>query len=544
MARGRPKGTDTSKATKASKTPEAIKKQNESRKANVLLKDVIYNHLKESLLAQDKNGTEYYSRFLDKCLEEAMKDPNGRVGQTVLGLIAKENAIEELDKIAENERNKDVDFLHYKLLKGLFKEQRDLIMDDTQYRKQIVICGRRAGKTYSNARRLAWTCIKPNSPCLYMNLNFTNAISQMWDEVQKCIEEVGLRVKSQSKADGTVVFTNGSSITFRGNNNKGEADKARGYKYRLVIIDEIGHQVNMNYLMDEVLRPCMADFDDSVLVCTGTPPRVPHTWAEKAWNDKTFKQYHWNMFQNPNMPNPDAFIDDECASKGVTRESSFIQREYYGIIGCYDTEAQVFKGRQTYIIPTNPAELPFTNISIGVDFGFSDYNSVITLAYNKNTRQAWVIKENKFNHSDITTIVNVIKEHDENAKTLLMSKGLDPEVDVFCDNNEKSIIAELKRQYGVRAYPAWKHDKSMAIEQLAEELRTGRMQIPLHGALDDEMDSILYLRDEGTDAILPELDEDLGIHPDAMFALLYVSRQYFHDLGLDVGGESKEKQGH
>ena len=541
MARGRPKGTDTSKATKASKTPEAIKKQNESRKANVLLKDVIYNHLKESLLSQDKSGTEYYSRFLDRCLDVAMKDPNGRVGQTVLGLIAKENAIEELDKIAENERNKDIDFLHYKLLKGLFKEQRDILMDDTQYRKQIVICGRRSGKTYLNARRLVWTCIKPNSPCLYLNLNFTNAINQMWDEVQKCIEEVGLRVKSQSKADGNIIFTNGSSITFRGNNNKGEADKARGYSYRLVIIDEVGHQVNMAYLMDEVLRPCMADYEDSVLVCTGTPPRVPHTWAEKAWNDKTFKTYHWNMFNNPHMPNPDAFIEDECVSKGVTRESSFIQREYYGIIGCYDIEAQVFNGRKTFTIPSNAAELPFTNICIGVDFGFSDYNSVITLAYNKDTRQSWVIRENKFNHSDITTIVNVIKEHDEAAKELLMQKNINPEVDVFCDNNEKSIIAELKRQYGVRAYPAWKHDKSMAIEQLAEELRTGRMMIPLHGALDDEMDSILYKRDEGTDAILPELDEDLGIHPDAMFALLYASRQYFHELGLEAGGESKEK---
>lgn len=505
------------------------------------MKDVIYNKLKDALLSQDKNGIEYYSRFLDKAMEEAMKDPSGKMGLVVFNLIAKENAIEELDKIAENERNKDVDFLHYKLLKNLFKEQRDLLMDDAQYRKQIVICGRRAGKTYSNARRLVWTCIKPNSPCLYMNLNFTNAINQMWDEVQTCIEEVGLRVKSQSKADGTVVFTNGSSITFRGNNNKGEADKARGYKYRLVIIDEIGHQVNMNYLMDEVLRPCMADYEDSVLVCTGTPPRVPHTWAEKAWNDKTFKQYHWNMFNNPHMPNPDAFIDDECASKGVTRESSFIQREYYGIIGCYDTEAQVFKGRQTYIVPQSVTDLNFTNICVGVDFGFSDYNSVISLAYNKNTRQAWVIRENKFNHSDITTIVNVIKEHDEAAKEALMAKGLAPEVDVFCDNNEKSIIAELKRNYGVRAYPAWKHDKAMAIEQLAEELRTGRMLIPLHGALDDEMDSILYKRDEGTDAILPELDEELGIHPDAMFGLLYASRQYFHELGLESGGQSKEK---
>ena len=184
----------------------------------------------------------------------------------------------------------------------------------------------------------------------------------------------------------------------------------------------------------------------------------------------------------------------------------------------------------------------FTNICIGVDFGFSDYNAVVTLAYNKNTRQAWILRENKFNHSDITGIVNVIKEHDEVAKELLMKRGLNPEVDIFCDNNEKSIIAELKRNYGVRAYPAWKHDKAMAIEQLAEELRTGRMVIPAKGALDDEMDSILYKRDEGTDAIIPELDEDLGIHPDIMMALLYASRQYFHDLGIEAGGESKEKK--
>jgi hypothetical protein len=539
---GRKPGADTSKATAASHTPEAIKKNIAARQTNVLLKDLIYNQLKDSLIKQDKSGIEYYSKFLDKCLKEAMDDPNGRIGQIILQLIVKENAVEELDKIAENERNKDIDFMHYKLLKNLFKEQRDFLMDDTQYRKQIAICGRRAGKTYSNARRLAWTCIKPNSPCLYLNLNFSNAINQMWDETHKAVEEVGLRIKQESKAEGYIEFTNGSKITFRGNTNKAEADKGRGYSYRLVIIDECGHQKNMQYLMDEVLRPCMADFADSVLIATGTPPRVPHTWCEKAWNDTTFKKYHWTMFENPHMPDPEQFIHEECISKGVTRESSFIQREYYGTMGAYDTEAQVFKGRQTYTIPANPETLNFTNICIGVDFGFSDYNAVVTLAYNKNTRQAWVLRENKFNHSDITGIVNVIKEHDEAAKELLMKKGLNPEVDIFCDNNEKSIIAELKRNYGVRAYPAWKHDKAMAIEQLAEELRTGRMVIPAKGALDDEMDSILYKRDEGTDAIIPELDEDLGIHPDIMMALLYASRQYFHDLGIEAGGESKEKK--
>jgi hypothetical protein len=298
----------------------------------------------------------------------------------------------------------------------------------------------------------------------------------------------------------------------------------------------------MQYLMDEVLRPTMADYADSVLIATGTPPRVPHTWCEKAWGDKTFKQYHWTMYDNPHMPDPDAFIEEECLSKGCTKDSPFIQREYFGIMGAYDTECQIFKGRQTYTVIPDASTLNFTNICIGVDFGFSDYNAVILLAYNKDTRQAWVLRESKFNMADITTIVTKIKETEQDAKELMLKKGLNPEVDVFCDSNEKSIIAELKRNYGVRAYPAWKHDKAMAIEQLAEECRTGRLLIPAKGILDDEMDSILYKRDEATDAILPELDEDLGIHPDAMFALLYASRQYFHDLGIEAGGESKEKK--
>ena len=170
---GRKPGADTSKATAASHTPEAIKKNIAARQANVLLKDLIYNQLKDSLLKQDKAGTEYYSKFLDKCLKEAMEDPNGRIGQIILQLIVKENAVEELDKIAEAERNKDVDFMRYKLLKNLFKNQRDFLMDDSMYRKQIAICGRRAGKTFSNARRLAWTCIKPKSPCLYIPLTFS-----------------------------------------------------------------------------------------------------------------------------------------------------------------------------------------------------------------------------------------------------------------------------------------------------------------------------------------------------------------------------------
>ena len=67
-----------------------------------------------------------------------------------------------------------------------------------------------------------------------------------------------------------------------------------------------------------------------------------------------------------------------------------------------------------------------------------------------------------------------------------------------------------------------------AITQLAEDLRTF-ISVPEGGVLDDEFQQTLYKRDED-DIILPEIDDDL-YHPDAVFALLYASRQWHFDLG-------------
>lgn len=507
---------------------------------NRQIKGEIYDSLRSALVKpRGKSKKSWTDSFIEVMLKEAKENPAGPLGQLISRQLLQDDIISSLDEQTEKLLARDQDFLRYRVLKQLFKEQRDVLLDD-KIRRKCLCTSRRAGKTNTIARLIVYTCVTPNTPCIYIAVKFDNAIKQCFDLVLDSAKEIELGVESSSKNDGSITFVNGSTVLFRGNSNKSEADKLRGHKFRLACVDEAAFQINMKYLINDILTPCLMDYADSSLVLASTPAVVPHTFFQEAFDGKEYKNYVWAMTENPFIPNPEEEIQRIADSKGIELDSPFILRELRGM-WFFDTEAQVFKGRKTFIVPSNATELPFTNICIGVDFGFSDYNSVITLAYNKNTRQAWVIRENKFNHSDITTIVNVIKEHDEAAKELLMQKGLTPEVDVFCDNNEKSIIAELKRQYGVRAYPAWKHDKSMAIEQLAEELRTGRMMIPLHGALDDEMDSILYKRDEGTDAILPELDEDLGIHPDAMFALLYASRQYFHELGLEAGGESKEK---
>lgn len=538
------------KANALANTPEAKAKAAETRHANTLIRHAIYDKLKQDLLQENKAGVAYFQTFLDSYLKEAKAHPNSKAGTTVASVIFKDDLLQLLDEQQEKMMLRDLDFARYRAIKRLFKEQRDVVLD-TDKRKKCVICSRRAGKTDANSTSIVYTAITPNSPILYINKTFTNAINQMWDLVKEQAEAVGLNTaEGTSKSQGVMIFNNGSFVIFSGNANEAEADKLRGGKYRLIIIDEAGHQGNMRYLVDEVLGPCLMDYDDSQLVLTGTPPRIPHTYVEKCWNSGEFETYHWTMHRNPYIHNVDEEIARICKEKGLIPESPFIQREYFGKMGIYDTEAMVFGGRQTYVSleedDQGRYELPFkpTNIVLGVDFGYVDNNAVVTLAYNKYDRQAIVLpNEDVFNKSSVSEIIEAVQKQLKVAKDLAIKYDIDlSRVEVFCDNNEKSIVSEMARSYNINAHTCWKYNKAMAISQLAEELRTGRMKIQEHGAMDNEMDQILYKRDETTDAILPELDENIGIHPDCMFALLYASRQMMLDYGYEMGGRSKDEE--
>jgi hypothetical protein len=71
-----------------------------------------------------------------------------------------------------------------------------------------------------------------------------------------------------------------------------------------------------------------------------------------------------------------------------------------------------------------------------------------------------------------------------------------------------------------------------AVEMLADELRSSRMLIKRGGILDNEMDRILYARDD-EDNIINEIDEET-YHADAIMALLYASRKAFFDMDYDI----------
>ena len=530
------KGT-TRTNTKGYKTRKA-EKQAMTRMANAALKATVYSELK-GMLAGGTGGT-YYQEFLAEFLDMAKKDPNSRAGQLVASTIFHQDMLTMLDEEHEKELARDRDFQAYRLMKDFFKEQREVLMETNHSKNILVCCSRRAGKTDLASGAICHAAIQPESRIIYINLTFSNAIRQIWDNTIKRASLCGLVIEKSSKSEGTMEFANGSSLRIMGNTNNSEIDKLRGEsKVSLVIVDEFFHQRNMNYAVLDVISPLMADRKDSTLLCMGTPPRIAKTYGEKCWSEPGWKKFHWTMFDNPYMPDPQKYLTEFCKGKGISIESPFIQREYFGKMGCYDMEALVFYGRKTYDEYTN-AEV-ITDISIGVDYGFSDYNSIITLAYNKNTKHSWVVKEDKFNKAGVSDIVNCIKAHYEFAKTMceLNKVNWSDHIKIYCDTNEESITYDLMLKYKLPAFNCYKYQKAYAIEMLSDELRSGRMTIPKNGVLDMEMEQVLYKRDESTDAIIPEIDEEVGIHPDACMALLYASRKAFFDMDYDISFREK-----
>lgn len=474
-------------------------------------------------------------------VEAAVKTPNGRAAAIVSQAIGfTPDLLKKLDEEIEKQMARDKDFMRYRVHRQFFDKQREVLFD-TQIRRKCIVVGRRGGKTEELAGQFCQTSIIDNSPMLYINRNFTNAIRQMWETVLQISEKAGLPISMQNKAEGIIQWANGSYLMFGGNATSVDQEKWRGYKFRLVGIDECGSQRWLRTLVDDIITPTLLDFEDSSLILQGTPPRVPKTFFEQMWNSEAFKQYTWSIVDNPYIPNSVEFITEMSEKRGLTLEAPFIQREYFGKMGSYDTEAMIYKGRKYFpqneakedIIPT----YPITDIAIGIDYGFSDYNAIIGLAYNRNLKKGYFFTEDKFNKSNVTALVAATKDAMEKAKVLARKNNMDlGNIEIVADTNEEQITFELSTQYGLPARNAYKYNKEMAVAQMADCLRGGHILMKEGGILDEEMETLIYARDE-EDSILPIIDDDLGGHPDAADAALYAFRQFAFYAGLPMEDE-------
>lgn len=485
--------------------------------------------LRRELFSLDEvSGLSKYQIYIKNFLDAAIDDPNSKSGQLLAAQIVNEGSFKRMDEQLQKSINSNAEYQIWRLRQTMFKEQQE-VFDNTHDKSVMVICSRRAGKTEMNARLLI-RAVMTGAPTLYLNKTVGNAIKQMWEPVMTLTRMLELGVKKSSKAEHIIEYANGASIMFGGVNDIASIDKYRGFKYRLIVVDEVGHlSKNAEYLINDVLKPATADFANSQMFFTGTPPRVKN-YATRLWHSN-IRKYHWTAVNNPHIPDFDKFIAGICKEKGLSRADPYIRREYYGDMDAYDVEAMIFRDYKRYSgDPLNQSDFNPDRIFIGIDWGFVDHNAIVSFLADSVRKRAVVYDVWTAGKTGADDLKAMVQRKHLDAVGILSNLGYDnPNVRIVCDTNEPAIAADLAKLH-LPIEKAYKVDMMKDVEDLAADLRTGRCVVDASWEEDTnelirDLNTTVYARDDQSDELIPEID-DITYHPNAIHALRYAMRAF------------------
>ena len=528
---------------------------------NKTITPAVLDYIIEQMLGDNGKWTK---AFIDSQLKEAKEHPNSLAAGRLSAAIFNEYLWDKMDKYLTDANKEDINYAKYLIRQTLYDKQQQVFDDETSQRC-LIINSRRSGKTELMGRLIVKGLLEPDAHIVYINRNSSAAIRQIRGPFEDALKALCGRISITNGSVGAqeVHFSNGTQLLILGNNNSADIDKLRGERISMCILDECGHQRNMRQLLREVIGPALKDYGKaSRLYMVGTPPRIPRTYVEEIWNDAIslgWKKYHWTFEDNPFIPDRDKVIEDVCKENGVTPDSAFIQREYYGKMGVYDTEAVVFKGYKTYnslndILSANSAEIKLsddektlfrpTGVYIGIDWGGTDYNAIVSVVVDSLSKQALVYDVWAERKCGLEIIKSVILSKYNQAQALLYNYGIDEneqKIKIITDTNMVEFAVDLHK-LGLPVEKAYKYDMMTSVETMATELRTGRCRVPSEwkpesNRLIQDLNDTVYKRDEETDVLLREIDDDT-YHPDAAHALRYAMRQWMED-GNWVYGKAK-----
>ena len=510
-------------------------KQTEEQKAKIAASETMTRKLRrvqpeidqaiqDKLFSRDTSGKTFITSFISKCIDEAKKDPNSRMGVYMADKIfGSGDLITRLDAEVNKAMARDTAFQQYQIRNTLYDKQQE-VYDNSTDKFMIVINSRRSGKTELMGRLLAKRVCRPDQHCVYINRSFDAAVRQIQKPLETALEAAGLHYTGTING-GKIEFDNGSWILIVGNNNASDVNKLRGEKLALVLCDECGHMRHLRELINEIIAPATMDYADSQIVMVGTPPRTRNGFVQELWEKGNIKKYHWTFKDNPFIPNKDNVIQEACEMFGISPDSNFIKREYLGDMYAYDTEAIYVKHYDKAEPDKNKL---YSHAYVGVDWGYEDKAAVVGMLADKNAKKLYIVKDWSEAKKGIVEISQRVQEMVEYLKN---NYRLDREPQVICDTNEKSAAQDLYTTYHIpNVMLAYKYDLNYALDQLSDWFIASTVVVsPNAKATIEDADNMIWKRNEDTDQIVHELDDD-SYHGNAMFAVLYASRQFAYDV--------------
>jgi hypothetical protein len=212
----------------------------------------------------------------------------------------------------------------------------------------IVLCSRRAGKTYGLACLALLTALaRPRQNILYVGLSKPHARKFLWNEVW-CPLLDGLRIPhKRNESDMTTTFPNGSVMYVSGTDDVRHIESFLGNRLDLAIVDESQSQTDsvLVPLTTRILPNALLDDMDhpGKLVMAGTIPEVNAGRFMEVWNEGAWSKHNWSRFENPHLKNqPAALVAFLKANPGLAEASPEVQREWFGRF-VFDSNATAYR---------------------------------------------------------------------------------------------------------------------------------------------------------------------------------------------------------
>ena len=275
-----------------------------------------------------------------------------------------------------------------------FGEQ-DAFVDDPS-RFIAALCTRRAGKTNALARRFFKTLEShPGCFCPYIALTRESARNIMWDILHEHSEKTGIAA-TFTESNLTMTLKNGSRLQLFGADMQNFIRRLKGIKTPGAAVDEAqDFGPHITELVDTVLTPTIADYEDGWLALTGTPGPIPHGLFYEVTEQKKYgySVHQWSILQNPYLPNAKAFLEDLRKKKVWDESHPTYQREWLGR-WVLDLDALVFKYDEKIndfkILPEASKEWDYI---IGCDIGHDDADAIAVIAWNPQLKESYLVEE-------------------------------------------------------------------------------------------------------------------------------------------------------
>lgn len=353
------------------------------------------------------------------------------------------------------------------LLDPSFAVQNDFINDKARF--LAAQCSRRAGKTNALAIRFFKTLEKyPGSQSVYLGLTLESAMDIMWPVLEELDERYGIGC-TFTPSTRTVYHPNGAKLRLYGADQKDFIKKLKGRKFPAVAIDEAqDFGAHLQKLVDDVLTPATADYEDGWIALTGTPGPVPQGYFFEITQNKRFGYsfHEWTLIQNPYMPNPAGFIAELMAKREWDETNPTLLREYRNkwVLDVNSLWIHYVVAKDDY------ANLPpgAWHYALGIDVGFKDADALAVIGWTDDSPDVYLIEEvvaAKQGLTELVEQVNALSTRYSFDKMIMDEGGLG-----------KKLAEEMRRRHHIPVQPADKARKQENVEILNDALRLGRFK--------------------------------------------------------------------